>query len=75
MDAFPPADETLDCAGLLCPLPVLRAQRRLRTMAEGAVLVVIATDAPLVPHQLKRLARRPPLARRTASTNRLRPSM
>ena len=28
----------------------------------GSILVLIATDAPLVPHQLKRLARRPPLA-------------
>jgi L-aminopeptidase/D-esterase-like protein len=28
----------------------------------GSILVLIATDAPLVPSQLKRLARRPPLA-------------
>ena len=44
MTALPQADETLDCAGLLCPLPVLRAQKRLRSMAEGSVLAVIATD-------------------------------
>ena len=42
--ALPQADETLDCAGLLCPLPVLRAQKRLRVMAAGALLEVIATD-------------------------------
>ena len=44
MNALPQADETLDCAGLLCPLPVLRAARHLRGMAEGAVLAVLATD-------------------------------
>jgi tRNA 2-thiouridine synthesizing protein A len=44
MDALPEADETIDCAGLLCPLPVLRAARRLRALPEGAVLAVLATD-------------------------------
>jgi L-aminopeptidase/D-esterase-like protein len=29
---------------------------------QGSIIVVIATDAPLVPHQVKRLARRAPLA-------------
>ena len=33
-----------DCAGLLCPLPVLRAAKRLRAMAPGQVLKVLATD-------------------------------
>ncbi len=39
------ADETADCEGLLCPLPVLRARKRLRAMRPGAVLCVRATDA------------------------------
>lgn len=34
----------LDCEGLLCPLPVLRARKRLLSMAEGEVLEVRATD-------------------------------
>lgn len=38
-------DEDLDCEGLLCPLPVLRARKRLMAMAPGAVLRVRATDA------------------------------
>jgi tRNA 2-thiouridine synthesizing protein A len=38
-------DEILDCEGLLCPLPVLRARKRLLAMAPGAVLCVRATDA------------------------------
>ena len=37
-------DETLDLSGLLCPLPVLKAGKRLRAMQQGAVLRVIATD-------------------------------
>ena len=37
-------DEDLDCQGLLCPLPVLRARKRLLGMAPGAVLRVTATD-------------------------------
>lgn len=38
-------DQVLDCEGLLCPLPVLRARKRLTTMSPGLVLCVRATDA------------------------------
>lgn len=38
-------DEELDCEGLLCPLPVLRARKRLMALPGGAVLCVRATDA------------------------------
>ena len=34
----------VDCTGLLCPLPVLKAQKRLRSMAGGQILALIATD-------------------------------
>ena len=34
----------LDCAGLLCPLPVLKARKRLLAMAAGQVLCVRTTD-------------------------------
>ena len=34
----------LDVSGLLCPLPVLKARKRLQSMAEGEILKVIATD-------------------------------
>lgn len=43
--ALPAPDETLDCEGLLCPLPVLRARKRLTAMKAGAVLCLRATDA------------------------------
>jgi tRNA 2-thiouridine synthesizing protein A len=38
-------DAVIDCEGLLCPLPVLRARKRLADMQPGAVLCVRATDA------------------------------
>jgi len=38
-------DEIVDCEGLLCPLPVLRARKRLLALAPGTVLCVRATDA------------------------------
>jgi tRNA 2-thiouridine synthesizing protein A len=38
-------DEIIDCERLLCPLPVLKARKRLRTLASGKILCVRATDA------------------------------
>lgn len=38
-------DVELDCEGLLCPLPVLKARKRLEAMAPGQVLCLRATDA------------------------------
>ncbi|HEX2890696.1 sulfurtransferase TusA family protein [Vineibacter terrae] len=38
------ADRTYDASGLLCPLPVLRANRMLRELAPGQTLKVLATD-------------------------------
>jgi tRNA 2-thiouridine synthesizing protein A len=37
-------DSTLDATGLLCPLPVLKARRALRSVPPGGVLEVLATD-------------------------------
>jgi tRNA 2-thiouridine synthesizing protein A len=37
-------DEHLDARQLLCPLPVIRTQNRIASMAAGAVLEVLATD-------------------------------
>ncbi|MFN0194709.1 MAG: sulfurtransferase TusA family protein [Aestuariivirga sp.] len=38
------SEEELDVSGLLCPLPVLKARKRLLAMPQGQVLKVIATD-------------------------------
>ena len=46
-------DEELDAMGLLCPLPVLKARKRLMAMAEGSVLLMRADDPATivdVPH-------------------------
>jgi TusA-related sulfurtransferase len=37
--------ETLDTRGLLCPLPVIRTQDRIRALAVGSLLEVTASDA------------------------------
>ena len=36
--------ETLDTRGLLCPLPVIRTQDRVKDLPAGAILDVLATD-------------------------------
>ncbi|MFM8747623.1 MAG: sulfurtransferase TusA family protein [Aestuariivirga sp.] len=37
-------ETVLDLTGLLCPLPVLKARKRLEAMPAGAIIKVIATD-------------------------------
>ena len=49
-------DEELDAVGLLCPLPVLKARKRLTEMADKAVLKLITDDPAAVidvPHFCK----------------------
>ncbi|WP_375262183.1 sulfurtransferase TusA family protein [Palleronia sp.] len=41
-------DDELDALGLLCPLPVLKARKRLQAMPSGAVLRVLADDPAAV---------------------------
>ncbi|WP_050927759.1 sulfurtransferase TusA family protein [Aestuariivita boseongensis] len=46
-------DDILDATGLLCPLPVLKARKRLKSMGAGQVLRVLADDPAAivdVPH-------------------------
>lgn len=38
----------IDAAGLLCPLPVLKARKRLKAMARGETLRLVATDPAAV---------------------------
>ncbi|HEY5594902.1 MAG TPA: sulfurtransferase TusA family protein [Nitrospiria bacterium] len=37
-------DQTLDCKGLLCPLPVIRTKQAIDKMAVGQVLEMVSTD-------------------------------
>ncbi|WP_375259725.1 sulfurtransferase TusA family protein [Citreimonas sp.] len=41
-------DHELDARGLLCPLPVLKARKRLQGLPKGAVLRVVADDPAAV---------------------------
>lgn len=46
-------NNTLDATGLLCPLPVLKARKRLQALTSGQTLTVLADDPAAivdVPH-------------------------
>ena len=45
-------DQRYDARGLICPLPVLRARKRLSEMAAGEILEVLATD-PAAPEDFR----------------------
>ncbi len=38
------ADATLDCYGLLCPVPIIQTAKKLRELRPGQVLEVVSTD-------------------------------
>lgn len=38
------SENTLDLSGLLCPLPVLKARKRLEALPSGTIVTVVATD-------------------------------
>jgi tRNA 2-thiouridine synthesizing protein A len=38
------ADRTLDAQGLLCPMPVVKAAKEMKTLEPGQVLMILATD-------------------------------
>lgn len=38
------ADVTLDCYGLLCPMPIIETAQKIKTMTVGQVLEILSTD-------------------------------
>jgi tRNA 2-thiouridine synthesizing protein A len=38
------ADDTLDCVGLYCPMPIYNTAKKLKEMKPGQVLEVLADD-------------------------------
>ena len=38
------ADESLDCFGLLCPMPIIDTARKIKELKAGQILEVAATD-------------------------------
>lgn len=44
MDVEMRADKTLDCYGLLCPVPIVQTVKKVKEMKVGDVLEIISTD-------------------------------
>ena len=38
------ADQTLDCKGLNCPMPIVKIAKTMKAMTKGQTLEVLATD-------------------------------
>ena len=38
------ADDSLDCVGLYCPMPIVKTAQKIKEMKNGEVLEVIADD-------------------------------
>jgi predicted peroxiredoxin/TusA-related sulfurtransferase len=47
--SLPHADRTLDCRGMMYPVPILKAEQALAEMSPGQVLEVLSTDANTKP--------------------------
>ena len=45
----PAADQVLDCTGLACPLPVVKTAQAIKSLAQGQVLELLATDPGVEP--------------------------
>jgi tRNA 2-thiouridine synthesizing protein A len=43
------ADQTLDCSGMQCPLPVIKTAQAMKALAPGQVLELLATDPGVEP--------------------------
>jgi TusA-related sulfurtransferase len=37
-------DQTVDCVGTFCPVPIIRARNAIKAMSPGQILEVVATD-------------------------------
>lgn len=48
LSGFMKWDQEIDAIGLLCPLPVLKARKRLKSMQVGQVLCLVADDPAAV---------------------------
>lgn len=38
------ADQTLDCVGLYCPMPIVKTAQKIKEMKPGEVLEIVADD-------------------------------
>ncbi len=42
-------DRELDCKGLLCPMPIIKVSKEVKTMQVGQILKMVATDPGSIP--------------------------
>ncbi len=42
-------NKTLDCTGLMCPMPVVKTKKALKELEVGQVLEMVATDPGSIP--------------------------
>lgn len=42
------SDETIDCIGLYCPMPIIKTAAQIKQMTVGQVLEILADDAGIV---------------------------
>jgi tRNA 2-thiouridine synthesizing protein A len=47
--SLPAADQVLDCAGMSCPLPVVKTSQAIKKLEIGQVLELLATDPGVEP--------------------------
>lgn len=45
----PAPDRTLDCTGLLCPMPIVKLSKAMKEMTSGQVVLMTATDPGSIP--------------------------
>ena len=38
------SDQSLDCAGLYCPMPIVKTAEKIKTLKTGEILEVVADD-------------------------------
>ncbi len=49
MDTAPKVAQTLDCKGLLCPVPIIRLSKAVKAVQVGDIIEMLATDPGSVP--------------------------
>ena len=49
MTDAPVPDRTLDCKGLLCPMPIVKLSRAIKEMASEQLILMEATDPGSIP--------------------------
>ncbi|MBN1347975.1 sulfurtransferase TusA family protein [candidate division KSB1 bacterium] len=42
------ADQTIDCLGLYCPMPIIKTSEKIREMSTGQILKIVADDEGIV---------------------------